>query len=111
VEPVSRRSTRKVGYGPLQSNYAIDISKYTLEDNNKMINACINTMHSNHTSILHIDPALIPLLGFDTNNKNLFLRYPVLPTDLSTSDVVTVNRSSKTYPCRPNAGITLPRKC
>jgi hypothetical protein len=29
VEPVSRRSTRKVGHGPLQSKYATDISKYT----------------------------------------------------------------------------------
>jgi hypothetical protein len=40
VEPVSRE-TRKVGHRPLQSNYATDINKYTLEDNNKMINIYI----------------------------------------------------------------------
>jgi hypothetical protein len=37
LEPVSR----KVGHGPLQSNYAIDINEYKLEGNNKMINAHI----------------------------------------------------------------------
>jgi hypothetical protein len=58
VEPVSRE-TRKVSHGPLQSNYAIDINKYTLEGNNKMINASINTMRSNRISILRIDLALI----------------------------------------------------
>jgi hypothetical protein len=36
VEPVSRK-TRNVGYGPLRSNYATDIKKYTLEGNNKTI--------------------------------------------------------------------------
>jgi hypothetical protein len=40
----------------------------------------------------------------------LFLRNPELPMDLSTSNAVMVNRSSATYPCRPNAGITLPHK-
>jgi hypothetical protein len=70
VEPVSCK-TRNVGHVPLQSNYATDIIKYTLEGNNKRINARINTMHSNHTSILDIDPALIPLLGFGANNKKI----------------------------------------
>jgi hypothetical protein len=60
MEPVSRE-TRKVGLGLLQSNYATYINKYTLEGNNKTINARIHTMRSNRTSILHIDPALIPL--------------------------------------------------
>jgi hypothetical protein len=110
VEPVSHRSTRKVGHGLLQSNYATDISKYTLEGNNKMINVRVNTMRSNHTSILRIDSALIPLLGFDANNKNLFLHNPKFPKDLSTSNVVTVNRSSEMYPRRPNTGIMLPHK-
>jgi hypothetical protein len=43
--------------------------------------------------------------------KKLFLRNPKLPKDLSTSNVVTVNRSSMTYPCSPNVTITLPHKC
>jgi hypothetical protein len=75
VEPVLHRSTHKVGHGPLQSNYATDISEYTLEGNNKMINARINMMHSNRTSILGIDLALIPLLRFRVHN-------PELPKDL-----------------------------
>jgi hypothetical protein len=47
-----------VNRGPhtFQSNYAIDINKYTLEGNNKTINAHIFTMRSNRTSILRIDP-------------------------------------------------------
>jgi hypothetical protein len=81
-----------------------------LEGNNKMINARINMMRSNHTSILHIDQALIPLVGFDANNKNIILCNPELPKDLSTSNAVVVNISSDTYPRRPNAGITLPHK-
>jgi hypothetical protein len=44
-----------------------------LEGNNKIINARINTMRSNRMGILRVDPALIPLLGFDANNKNVFL--------------------------------------
>jgi hypothetical protein len=40
MEPVSRE-TRKVGHGPLQSNYATDINEYTLKGNNKMINTHI----------------------------------------------------------------------
>jgi hypothetical protein len=75
-----------------------------------MINACINTMYSNCISILRIDPALIPLLGFDANNKKIILRNPELPKDLSNSNAVMVNRSSETYPRRPNTGITLPHK-
>jgi hypothetical protein len=109
MEPVLRE-THKVGHGTLRSNYATDISKYTLEGINKMINARINMMRSNHASILRIDLALIPLLGFDANNKNVFLHNPKLPKDLSTSNVVTVNSSSETYPRRPNTGITLPHK-
>jgi hypothetical protein len=53
VEPVSHEMC-KVGHGPLQSNYVTDINKYTLEGNNKMINACITTIRSNRTSILRI---------------------------------------------------------
>jgi hypothetical protein len=76
MEPVSREA-RKVDFGPVQSNYATDINKYMLEDKNKMINACITMMCSNHTSILCIDPALIPLLGFGANNKKHYcLRKP-----------------------------------
>jgi hypothetical protein len=41
-----------------------------------MINAHIITMHSNRTSILRIDPALIPLLGFDANNKKIISAQP-----------------------------------
>jgi hypothetical protein len=62
-------SKTSVGHGPLQSNYAIDINKYTFEGNNKTINTRINMMRSNCTSILHIDPALIPLLGFDAKKS------------------------------------------
>jgi hypothetical protein len=50
MEPVSREM-RKVGHGPLQSNYATDMNKYTLEGNNNTINTRINMMRSNHTSI------------------------------------------------------------
>jgi hypothetical protein len=70
VEPVPRK-THKFGHGPLQSNYATDINKYTLEGNNKTINARIFMMHSNRTSILRIDLALIPLLGFGADNKKI----------------------------------------
>jgi hypothetical protein len=56
-------------FRPLKSNYATDINKYTLERNNKTINARIHTMRSNRTSILRIDLALIPLLGFGADNK------------------------------------------
>jgi hypothetical protein len=109
VEPVLR-DTRKVGHGMLQSNYAIDINKYMLEGNNKMINAHINMMRSNRISILRIDPDLIPLLGFSANKKNYWLRNPELPKDLSISNAITVNRSLEMYPRRPNMGITLPHK-
>jgi hypothetical protein len=70
-----------------------------------MINARINTMRSNSVSIQRIDPALVPLLGFNAKISNL-----KLPKDLSTSNAVTVNSCLVTYPCRPNAGITLPHK-
>jgi hypothetical protein len=82
-----------------------------VKGNNKMIDAHIIMMHSNRTSILLIDPALVPLLGFDANNKILFLRNHELPKDLSISNAVIVNRSSETYPLRLNAGITLRHKC
>jgi hypothetical protein len=61
----------KLVFRPLQSNYAIDINKYTLEGNNKMIKARINMMRSNRTSILRIDPTLIALLGFSADNKKI----------------------------------------
>jgi hypothetical protein len=77
-------------FGPLMSNYATNINKYTLKGNNKMINACINTMRSNRTSILRIDSVLIPLLGFDADNKKICATQPRLPKDLSISNVVTV---------------------
>jgi hypothetical protein len=41
VEPFLRTSTRKVGHGLLQSNYATNINEYTWEGNNKRINADI----------------------------------------------------------------------
>jgi hypothetical protein len=41
-----------------------------------MINAHIITMCSNRISILHIDQALIPLLGFDANNKKILSAQP-----------------------------------
>jgi hypothetical protein len=75
MELVSRE-TRKVGHRPLQSNYATDINKYTLEGNNKTINTHINMILSNRTSIQYIDPTLIPLLGFSANNKNLLAMQP-----------------------------------
>jgi hypothetical protein len=102
MEPVSRK-TCNVGYGPLRSNYATYINKYTLEGNNKMINACINMMHSNCTSILCIDSALIPLLGFGADNKNLSVTQPRLPMDLSISNAVTVGVSDM-YPRIPKRG-------
>jgi hypothetical protein len=37
----SHVQTRNVGHGPPQSNYATNINEYTLEGNNKMINAHI----------------------------------------------------------------------
>jgi hypothetical protein len=42
--------------------------------------------------------------------KFYWLRNPELPKDLFISVVVMVNRSSETYPHRPNAGITLLNK-
>jgi hypothetical protein len=103
VEPVSRK-TRNVSYRPLQSNYATDINKYILEGNNKTINARINMMRSNHTSILRIDAALIPLLEFGVNNKKKYVLHNAeLPKDLSISNVVTVGVSD-TYPQRPKHG-------
>jgi hypothetical protein len=56
-----------VSHGPLQSNYVTNIYKYTSEGNNKTVNTRISMMRSNRTSILRIDPALIPLLGFGAN--------------------------------------------
>jgi hypothetical protein len=41
-----------------------------------MINAHINMMRSNRTSILRIDPALIPLLWFGANSKILLAKQP-----------------------------------
>jgi hypothetical protein len=73
----SRVKRVKSVFGPLQSNYATYINKYTLKGNNKMINACIHMMHSNSTSIIRIDPALIPLLGFGADNKK-FMCYATL---------------------------------
>jgi hypothetical protein len=95
---------RKIGHRPLQSNYATYINKYTLEGNNKMINTCISRMRSNRTSILRIDPALIPLLGFSANNK-IIICYttPNMTKDLSINNVVMVGVLD-TYPCRLKHG-------
>jgi hypothetical protein len=41
-----------------------------------MINSRINMMRSNRTSILCMDPTLIPLLGFDANNKKIISTQP-----------------------------------
>jgi hypothetical protein len=62
-----------------------------------------------HVILLPFYPQ-IKVLGFDANNKNLFLHNPEFPKELSTSNVVMVNRSLETYPRRPNMGITLPHK-
>jgi hypothetical protein len=67
----SRVKRVKSVFGPLESNYATDINKYTLKGNNNTINARMHTMHSNRTSILRIYLTLIPLLGFGADNKNL----------------------------------------
>jgi hypothetical protein len=75
VEPASHKM-RNVSHGPLQSNYATNIKKYTLEGNNKTVNTRISMLRSNYTSILRIDPALIPLFGFGANKKNYMLRNP-----------------------------------
>jgi hypothetical protein len=66
----------KLVFGPLQSNYAIDINECTWEVNNERTNTRTNTMRSNHTNIILIGPALIPLLGFGANNKNLLATQP-----------------------------------
>jgi hypothetical protein len=109
VEPVSRK-TRSVDHGPLQSNYAIDINKYMLEGNNKTINARISMMRSNRTSILCIDPALIPLLGFGANNKKIMCYATLnMPKDLYISNAVMVVVWTRTL-VDQNVGITLPHK-
>jgi hypothetical protein len=60
-------------------------------------------MRSNCTSILRIDSALIPLLGFNVDNKKNVLRNPYLPKDLSISSAITLGVSDK-YPRRPKRG-------
>jgi hypothetical protein len=50
------------------------------------------------------------MLGFDANNKKIILQNLELPKDLSTSNVVMVNRILEMYPRRPNAGIMLQHK-
>jgi hypothetical protein len=45
---------------------------------------------SNRTSILHIDQALIRLLGFGANNKKKLPTQPRVAQDLSRSNVVTI---------------------
>jgi hypothetical protein len=52
-------------------------------------------MCSNHTSILHIDLALIPLLGFDANKKILSMQR-LNAQDLSISNILTI-RALVTY--------------
>jgi hypothetical protein len=61
-------------------------------------------MCSNRTSILHIDKALIPLLGIDAKNKKLAMRN-LNAQDISISNVVTINFDSVIYPCRLNTWI------
>jgi hypothetical protein len=63
-------------YAFYMHHYATDINERTWEGNNERINARTNTMRSNRTSILRIDPALIPLLGFGANNRNLLATQP-----------------------------------
>jgi hypothetical protein len=51
-------------------------------------------MHSNRTSILRIDPALITLLGFGANNKKIMCYATLNMTkDLSTSNAVLVRET------------------
>jgi hypothetical protein len=62
-----------------------------------MINAYITMMHSNRASILRIDLALIPLLGFGANN-NKIIGYSTLnmPKDLSIRNAVIVGGRTHT---------------
>jgi hypothetical protein len=53
---------------------------------------------------------LLEVLGFGTNNKKKYCLQPQIAQDLSTSNVVTINRDSVMYPHRSNAGITLSHK-
>jgi hypothetical protein len=48
------------------------------------------------------------LLGFGANNKNLLPTEPRISQIYLSSNVVTINRDSDTYPHRPNVGITPP---
>jgi hypothetical protein len=48
------------------------------------------------------------LLGFGANNKNLLPTEPQISQIYLSSNAVTINRDSYTYPRRPNAGITPP---
>jgi hypothetical protein len=52
---------------------------------------------------VEVSKVVVPATEFILRNREL-------PKDLSTSNVVTVNRSLETYPRRPNAGIMLPYK-
>jgi hypothetical protein len=109
MEPVLHK-THNVGHRSIQSNYARDINKYTLEGNNKTINARISMMRSNRTSILCIDPALIPLLGFGVNTKkNMCYATVNMPKDLSISNAAMVGVRTHTL-VDQNTGITLPHK-
>jgi hypothetical protein len=81
-----------------------------LEGNNKTINARISMMRSNRTSILCIDPAMIPLLGFGANNKKIMCYATLnMPKDLFISNDVILGVRTRTLVDR-NAGIMLPHK-
>jgi hypothetical protein len=109
MEPVSHEM-HNVGHRLLQSNYATDMNEYTKEGNNKVINARIFTMHSNHTSILHIDRLWYPCWGLVQITKNLFPTEPRIAQIYLSSNAVTINWRSVTYPRRPIMGIMLPHK-
>jgi hypothetical protein len=67
-------------------------------------------MCSNRTSIIRIDQALIPLLGFDAKNKKIIAIRNLNAQDLSISNTITINRDSVTNPCGLNTGIMLSHK-
>jgi hypothetical protein len=69
VEPVSRKSTRKVGRGQLSSNNTTDKTN-TWKGDNYRLNAHTINMCSNRTNTSTHRSALIPLLGNGAENNN-----------------------------------------
>jgi hypothetical protein len=68
VEPVSRKSTRKVGRRPLAIQQCRIHEQMQQKGNNKKINARIHDAFYPYRTTMH-RLALIPLLGYYTENK------------------------------------------